>query len=276
MKTLHMPDSVRYATMTTQQLRDAFLLEDLFKPGVLEAVYVDLDRTVIGSAVPLEKPLQLQTYPELRADYFTERRELGVLNIGGRGRVQAGSKTFDLEHLDCLYIGRGKHDVVFTSENADKPAQFYLLSYPAHGDYPTKLSRRAELEAVSLGTAATANMREIRKHIHAEGLESCQLVMGFTEMTSGSVWNTMPPHTHMRRSEVYLYFDLPANDRVIHLMGPADETRHLVIANKQVVISPGWSMHAGVGTASYSFCWGMGGENKVYSDMDPIHIKDIR
>ena len=271
-----MPDQIRYATMTTQQLRDSFLLENLFRPSVVEAVYVDADRTVIGSAVPVDTPLTLPTYPELRAENFTERRELGVLNIGGKGRVQVGTETFGLDHLDCLYIGRDGQNIVFTSVQADCRAEFYLLSYPAHGACPTKLSRRAELESVSLGTSATANAREIRKHIHAEGLESCQLVMGFTEMMAGSVWNTMPPHTHMRRSEIYLYFDLPADDRVIHLMGPAQETRHLVIANKQVVISPGWSMHAGVGTSSYSFCWGMGGENKVYSDMDPIQIRDIR
>ncbi len=276
MKILQMPDQIRYATMTTQQLRESFLLEGLFRPGVVDTVYVDADRTVIGSAVPVGAPLTLPTYPELRAEFFTERRELGVLNIGGKGSVKVGSEEFDLDHLDCLYVGRGKHEIIFSGDQTDHPAEFYLLSYPAHAEYPTKLSRRADLEAVSLGAAATANAREIRKHIHAEGLESCQLVMGFTQMMSGSVWNTMPPHTHMRRSEIYLYFDLPADDRIIHLIGPTQETRHLVIANKQVAISPGWSMHAGVGTASYSFCWGMGGENKVYSDMDPVQIRDIR
>ena len=276
MKTLLMADPVRYATMTTQQLRDAFLLEDLFQRGQLDAVYVDLDRTVIGSAVPTDTALKLPAYPELRADFFTERRELGVLNIGGKGSVKVGAEDFALEKLDCIYVGRGRRDVFFSSADAAHPAEFYLLSYPAHAEYPTKLSRGAELPVASLGAQATANAREIRKHIHAEGLESCQLVMGFTQMLSGSVWNTMPPHTHMRRSEIYLYFDLAADDRVIHLMGPAEETRHLVVANKQIAISPGWSMHAGVGTSSYSFCWGMGGENKVYSDMDPVAVRDIR
>jgi 4-deoxy-L-threo-5-hexosulose-uronate ketol-isomerase len=276
MKILQMPDQIRYATMTTDQLRASFLLEDLFQPGKIQNVYVDLDRTVIGSAVPLQSPLALPTYPELRADFFTERRELGVLNIGAKGEVRVDSDTFELNHLDCLYIGRGKHEIVFTSEDAARPAEFYLLSYPAHVEYPTRLSKREELEPVSLGASATANVRQIRKHIHLEGVRSCQLVMGFTEMQPGSVWNTMPPHTHMRRSEIYLYFNMPADDRVIHLMGPAQETRHLVIANKQVAISPGWSMHAGVGTNSYTFCWSMGGENQVYNDMDPIPIKDIR
>ncbi len=276
MKILQMPDAIRYPTMTTQQLRESFLLEDLFQPGQLQNVYVDLDRTVIGSAVPLQQPLTLPTYPELRADFFTERRELGVLNIGAKGKVRVDSETFELNNLDCLYIGRGKHEIVFSSEDVAHPAEFYLLSYPAHAEYPTRLSKCAELEPVSLGTSATANARQIRKHIHLEGVRSCQLVMGFTEMQPGSVWNTMPPHTHMRRSEIYLYFNIPADDRVIHLMGPAAETRHLVVANKQVAISPGWSMHAGVGTNSYTFCWGMGGENQVYSDMDAIAIKDIR
>jgi len=276
MKIYSMPDPVRYATMTTRQLRDSFLLDNLFQPGELQAVYVDLDRTVLGSAVPLHSPLSLAAYPELRAESFTERRELGVLNIGGKGSVQVDSEWFELEKLDCLYIGRGKHEVNFASADASQPAEFYLLSYPAHAEYPTRVSRRADLEAVKLGVPETCNVREIRKHIHADGVKSCQLVMGFTEMASGSVWNTMPPHTHMRRSEVYLYFDLPEDARVLHLMGPAEETRHLVVANKQVAISPGWSMHAGVGTTRYSFCWGMGGENQVYSDMDPVRVQDLR
>ena len=233
MRILQMPDAIRYPSMTTAQLREAFLLDDLFQPGTVQNVYVDLDRTVIGSAVPLHQPLALPTYPELRADFFTERRELGVLNIGGLGKVRVDAETYVLDNLDCLYVGRGKHEVVFSSEDATRPAEFYLLSYPAHAEYPTRLSRRGDLEPVSLGTTATANVRQIRKHIHLEGVRSCQLVLGFTEMQPGSVWNTMPPHTHMRRSEIYLYFNLPAEDRVIHMMGPADETRHLVVANKQ-------------------------------------------
>lgn len=275
MRILQMPDVIRYPGMSTAQLRESFLLDDLFQPGTIQNVYVDLDRTVIGSAVPLQQPLALPTYSELRADFFTERRELGVLNIGARGKVRVDSETFALDNLDCLYIGRGKHEIVFSSEDAAHPAELYLLSYPAHAEYPTRLSRRADLQPVSLGATATANVRQIHKHIHLEGVRSCQLVMGFTEMQPGSVWNTMPPHTHMRRSEIYLYFNLPPEHRVIHLMGPADETRHLVVADKQVAISPGWSMHAGVGTNSYTFCWGMGGENQVYSDMDAIQIKDM-
>ncbi|MHB1020949.1 MAG: 5-dehydro-4-deoxy-D-glucuronate isomerase [Acidobacteriaceae bacterium] len=276
MKIYQMADRIRYSTMTTQQLRETFLVEDLFKPGVFEAVYVDLDRTVIGSAVPLGEPLALPTYPDLRADYFTERRELGVLNIGGKGSIQVGEQKYDLDSLDCLYIGRGNPDVVFRSEDASQPAEFYLLSYPAHKEYPTQLSKNKDLEGLALGAAETCNSREIRKHIHMEGVRSCQLVMGFTQLKPGSVWNTMPAHTHMRRSEIYFYFNIPHEDRVLHLMGPADESRHLMVANKQVVISPGWSMHAGVGTRAYTFCWGMGGENQAYNDMDPIKVSEIR
>ncbi|MES2222631.1 MAG: 5-dehydro-4-deoxy-D-glucuronate isomerase, partial [Acidobacteriota bacterium] len=219
MRILQMPDVVRYPTMSTAQLRESFLLSDLFQPGAVQNVYVDLDRTVIGSAVPLDKPLALPTYPELRAEYFTERRELGVLNIGAPGKVRVDSETFALDNLDCLYIGRGHREIVFSSDGPARPAEFYLLSYPAHAEYPSQLSKGKDLQPVTLGTTATANVRKIRKHIHLEGLRSCQLVMGFTEMQPGSVWNTMPPHTHMRRSEIYLYFNLPPEDRVIHLMG---------------------------------------------------------
>ncbi len=183
---------------------------------------------------------------------------------------------YELGYLDLVYIGRGNENVEFASADAAKPAEFYLLSYPAHKEYPTALSKRSELEPVKLGALETVNKREIRKHIWLGGVKSCQLVMGFTELAEGSAWNTMPPHTHMRRSEVYLYFGLPETDRVIHLMGPADETRHLIVADKQVVVSPGWSMHAGVGTRNYGFCWGMGGENQAYDDMDPVKIVDIK
>jgi 4-deoxy-L-threo-5-hexosulose-uronate ketol-isomerase len=236
---------------------------------------VDLDRTVIGSAVPLETALALPCPAELRAESFTERRELGVLNIGGAGSVHVDGRAYALGRRDALYVGRGKHAISFSSDDAAAPAEFYLLSYPAHAEYPTEVVRAAEQVPTPLGAADTANVRRITKLIHLEGVKSCQLVMGFTELEPGSVWNTMPPHTHMRRSEVYFYFDLPADQRVVHLMGPSAETRHLLVANKQVVISPGWSIHAGVGTSSYSFCWGMGGENQVYTDMDALRIAEL-
>jgi len=275
MKILQLADAVRYRTMTTEELRETFLIDNLFQPGQIGLIYVDLDRTVIGSAVPTGEALRLLTDDALKASYFLERRELGILNVGGVGTVSVNGARFELEKLDGLYAGRGNEEVVFESADAGQPAEFYLLSYPAHAVYPTQLIRSAEQAKGTLGAAETANLREITKLIHLEGTRSCQLVMGFTQLASGSVWNTMPPHTHMRRSEVYFYFDIAADQRVIHLMGPGHETRNIVIANKQVVISPGWSIHAGVGTKNYTFCWGMGGENQVYSDMDALAIADL-
>jgi 4-deoxy-L-threo-5-hexosulose-uronate ketol-isomerase len=274
-KILQTADSIRYRTMTTEELRGTFLIDDLFRPGEIGLRYVDLDRAVIGSAVPTGERLFLPTDDALKASYFTERRELGILNIGGAGVVKVNGISFELEKLDALYIGRGNEEIVFSSTDPAQPAGFYLLSYPAHATHPTQLIRSAEPAKITLGAAPTANLREITKLIHLEGTRSCQLVMGFTQLAAGSVWNTMPPHTHMRRSEIYFYFDLEPGQRVIHLMGPGKETRHIVIANNQVVISPGWSIHAGVGTKNYTFCWGMGGENQVYSDMDALAIADL-
>jgi 4-deoxy-L-threo-5-hexosulose-uronate ketol-isomerase len=270
-----MADAIRYRTMTTEELRETFLVGDLFQPGELSLTYVDLDRTVIGSAVPTRTPLSLPTDDELKAAYFTERRELGILNIGSAGTVTVNAQEFDLNRFDALYVGRGNEHVSFSSIDPQNPAEFYLLSYPAHAVYPTRLIQSAELDKVAIGTSEAANAREITKLIHLEGVRSCQLVMGFTQLAAGSIWNTMPPHTHMRRSEVYLYFDVRDGERVIHLMGPAHETRHIVVANRQVVISPGWSIHAAVGTMNYMFCWGMGGENQVYNDMDVLAVGDL-
>jgi 4-deoxy-L-threo-5-hexosulose-uronate ketol-isomerase len=243
---------------------------------VIEQAYVDLDRTVIGSAVPTSGTLTLETQPELRADYFLERRELGVLNAGGPGTVTVDGKAFELDKLDCLYAGRGSKSVTFASKSADAPAAFYLLSYPAHAVHPTAMVKCADLQGMALGSTETCNKRTIYKAIHREGIKSCQLVMGFTLLAPGSNWNTMPAHVHMRRSEVYFYFDVEPDQRVIHLMGPPNATSHLVMADKQVVVSPGWSIHAGVGTKNYGFCWGMGGENQDYADMDPVAIKDLK
>jgi 4-deoxy-L-threo-5-hexosulose-uronate ketol-isomerase len=276
MKLYQMADPVRYTRMTTSELRETFLIEELFQPGSINCVYLDLDRAIVGSAVPLENGLQLETYDELRAVYFTERRELGVLNTGSEGVVEVDGKTYEMEHLSCLYIGRENPRILFRSSDPKQPAEFYLLSYPAHAQYPTGLVRKADVQPVEIGDPATMNRRRIYKCIHADGIASCQLVMGFTELEPGSGWNTMPPHTHMRRSEVYLYFKLPEQERIFHLMGPGRETRHLVIKSKQAVVSPGWSVHAGVGTSSYTFCWGMGGENQAYTDMDPIATADLK
>jgi 4-deoxy-L-threo-5-hexosulose-uronate ketol-isomerase len=276
MKLLQMADPVRYARMTSAELRETFLLEGMFTPGTIEVAYVDLDRTVIGSAVPTTAALTLETYPELRAEYFMERRELGVFNVGSGGSVVVDGVTFELDKMDVLYVGRGSKSVVFSSKSATEPAAFYLLSYQAHKEYPTKMVKFAELTGLALGSTETCNKRTIYKAIHKEGIKSCQLVMGFTLLAPGSNWNTMPAHVHMRRSEVYFYFDIEPDQRVVHLMGPPDATSHIVMADKQVVVSPGWSIHAGVGTKNYGFCWGMGGENQDYADMDPVAIKDLK
>jgi 4-deoxy-L-threo-5-hexosulose-uronate ketol-isomerase len=276
MRLYQMADAVRYGLMNTEELRETFLLEGMFEPGEIEFAYVDVDRTVIGAAVPVGKALRLETEPELRAEYFLERRELGVLNVGGAGTVVVDGKKFELDKLDCLYVGRGSKAVSFTSKKKSDPAYFYLLSYPAHKEYPTAMVKFADLKGLELGSLETCNKRTIYKAIYKEGIKSCQLVMGFTLLAPGSNWNTMPPHTHMRRSEVYFYFDVDPAHRVLHLMGPPDATSHLVVADKEVVVSPGWSIHAGVGTKNYGFCWGMGGENQAYDDMDGVAIAELK
>ncbi|MGH9604407.1 MAG: 5-dehydro-4-deoxy-D-glucuronate isomerase [Terracidiphilus sp.] len=276
MKTALMADPVRYPRMSTDEIRETFLLDGLCEPGQIELNYVDLDRSGVGFAAPFGNSIALPTYPELRASYFTERRELGALNIGGSGTIHVGNASYDLNNLDLLYIGRGNTDVSFESKDKSAPAVFYLLSYPAHASYPVTLVRKEEANPTTIGSAETCNHRTIYKYIHLQGARSCQLVMGVTHLHSGSNWNTMPPHTHMRRSEIYMYFNLPTDARVMHFMGPADETRHIVMKDKEIVVSPGWSIHAGAGTRAYSFCWGMGGENQDYADMDPAPVESLR
>lgn len=271
MKMYIMPDPQRAMTLSTHQMRDIFLMDDLFAPGQIHLAYCDVDRTIVGSAVPSGQPLTLGTADELRADFFLQRRELGILNIGGKGTVTADGQSYEMDNLDCLYVGRGVKQVTFAGEG-----QYYLISYPAHTTYPTTLAKKANAAAVPLGSEATANKRTIYKYIHADGIKSCQLVMGFTQLEVGSVWNTMPPHTHARRSEIYMYFNVKADARIMHFMGPPQETRHLVVADKQVVISPSWSIHAGCGTQAYTFCWAMGGENQAFDDMDAAPVPTLR
>lgn len=276
MKTVLMADPVRYPRMTTKEIRETFLLDGLCEAGKIHLDYVDLDRSVVGFAAPVDGPLALPTFPELRASYFTERRELGALNVGGSGTIRVEGKSYEVNNLDVLYIGRGNKDVSFESKDKSSPAFFYLLSYPAHTSHPVTLVRKEGANPTTIGGAETCNHRTIFKYIHQGGAQSCQLVMGVTHLHEGSNWNTMPPHTHMRRSEIYMYFNLPADARVMHFMGPADETRHIVMADKEIVVSPGWSIHAGSGTRAYSFCWGMGGENQDYADMDPAPVESLR
>jgi 4-deoxy-L-threo-5-hexosulose-uronate ketol-isomerase len=276
MKICQIPDATRTAGLSTMQLRAAFLVESLFVPGEMRMAYTDADRAVLGGVIPLAQPLSLDTSDALRADYFLQRRELGVLNIGGHGSIIADGTRFDLNPLDCLYLGRGQREVVFHSTDAAAPAKFYLLSYPAHAAHPSAIARRSEVQPLQLGTEAGCNRRQLFKYIHPDGIKSCQLVMGITQLEAGSAWNTMPPHTHLRRSEVYLYFGLDPDMRVVHLLGEPQETRHLFVANQQAVISPSWSIHAGVGTSAYSFCWGMGGENQAFDDMDLVAVAQLR
>lgn len=264
-----------YKRMTTAELRDAFQI-DLFESGKLNLLYCEVERGIVGAAIPTDTTLSLEAGTELAADYFCQRREVGVLNIGCGGAVTVDGTEYSMDNLDVLYIGRGSKEITFTSADANKPARFYLMSYPAHSAYPNTLAKKADANTLHLGSDEDANKRTIYQYIHEDGIKSCQLVMGFTELEAGSVWNTMPCHTHERRTEVYMYFDLDDSARVFHMMGPADETRHIVMANGQAVISPMWSIHSGCGTQAYRFCWSMGGENQRFDDMDHIAIRDLK
>jgi 4-deoxy-L-threo-5-hexosulose-uronate ketol-isomerase len=276
MEVRYLPDPIRFSRMTTEEVRENFLIENLFKPNVVEMVYSDVDRAIIGSAVPANKVLSLTSADQLRADYFCQRRELGVLNIGAAGTVTVDGKSFNLANRECLYIGRSSKEISFAGKDTAAAAKFYLLSYPAHKEYPTTHIKVSQANQVHLGSVEQSNKRTIYQFIHPNGVKSCQLVMGFTQMEPGCVWNTMPPHTHQRRMEVYMYFDIAENARIFHLMGRPDETRHIVLKNGQAVISPSWSIHCGVGTSTYCFCWGMGGENQAFDDMDNLTIDEIR
>jgi len=252
------------------------LIDQLVEKDAINCVYTHYDRMIVGAANPVNKELLLENYVNLRAGYFLERREIGIINVAGEGIITTDGQSYQLKKLDCLYIGKGTKRVAFSSENAENPAVFYLLSAPAHATYPTTLMGIEEAAKVDAGSGATANLRTINKYIHADGIKSCQLVMGLTTLQQGSVWNTMPAHTHDRRMEAYFYFDLPAGQKIMHFMGKGDETRHITINNYEAIVSPPWSIHSGCGTASYSFIWGMAGENLDYTDMDPVAISDLK
>jgi 4-deoxy-L-threo-5-hexosulose-uronate ketol-isomerase len=269
-------DPVRFDRLSSEEVRESFLIDTLFTADVVSMVHLDLDRAIVGSAVPATQTLALGPAPELRAETFCERRELGVLNVGGPGTVTVDGVEYPLAGCDGLYVGRGSGAVTFASDSTRAPARYYLLSFPAHAAHPTVPIRRSEAETVRLGSREACNERTLYKLIHPGGARSCQLVMGFTVLEPGSLWNTMPPHTHLRRMEVYLYFDVPADARVFHFMGRPEATRHLVVADGQAVISPSWSIHCGVGTGAYAFCWGMGGENQAFDDMDLLTVDQLR
>jgi len=262
--------------MSTDELRSNFLLQDLMQADQMNLVYSHYDRMIIGGVVPVSKKMELHNEAELKANYFLERRELGIINIGGEGTVTADGTHYELDKLECVYLGKGTKEVVFLSKDKNTPAQFYLLSTPAHQTYSNQKMSKLEAAPVQVGALATSNKRTIYKYIHNEGIQSCQLVMGLTILEEGSVWNSVPPHTHTRRMEVYLYFDIDEVNRIMHFMGTPQETRHIVVGNKEAVLSAPWSMHFGVGTSHYGFIWGMAGENKEFTDMDPVPISSIK
>lgn len=272
----------RYAThpgelprMDTAEMRTRFLVDDLFVPGQVRAVYTHHDRVVLAGIAPVDGPLRLEGFPEIRSDEFFAHREAGIVNVGGDGTVDVDGEVHELVHGACLYIGRGASTVDFASgPGAD--ARFYVFSAPAHAAYPTTLVAPGEGNVRELGDPLTSNRRTLNQYIHEGGVQSCQVVMGVTTLHPGSMWNTMPAHTHDRRTECYLYFDLPEEARVIHLLGRPDETRHMTVADRQAIISPSWSVHSGVGTAAYSFVWAMAGENKSFDDMDTFPVSEMR
>ena len=260
----------------TAELRRHFLIETLFSAGEVNLTYSHLDRVIVGGAMPAGKTIVLPTPKAVGTDAFLKRRELGIVNVGGAGKVSVGGKDYALAKRDALYVGKEAGEVSFASDDAANPAKFYLLSTPAHAVHPAKVIREADAKTLHLGEQATANKRTIRQYIIPGVCETCQLVMGVTTLDEGSIWNTMPSHTHDRRCEIYLYFDVPEDARVFHLMGEPQETRHLVVANEQAILSPGWSIHSGVATRAYSFIWGMGGDNVDYTDMDMVATGDLR
>ena len=269
-----MPRPQEVARMNTQELRDAFLVTSIFTPGQIQAQFTDLDRLVVGGVTPL-KPIELPNHPETGRAFFLEQRELGIINIGGTGVVHVDGKKFPAEPLSCVYAGAGTKKVIFESKDAKNPAKFYFLSCPAHTPFPAAVMKRDEAATVPIGSQSGANARTIRKYVHTGGIRSCQLVMGYTELAVGSVWNSFPPHTHNRRAEVYLYFDLGENV-LAHFMGEPAATRHLFIQNEQAVLSPSWSIHCGCGTGNYKFIWGMAGENQTFEDMNGVKPADLR
>lgn len=265
---------------TTEELRREFLIESLYCPNEVAAVYSHVDRMVTMGCMPVDKTIPIDQGIDVWANfgthYFLERREAGLFNIGGPGHVTVDGKDYALDYKDCLYITRGAREVLFSSDDPAVPAKFYIVSAPAHCSYETRLLRLADAAKKPSGDAAASNKRVINQFIHPDVLKTCQLSMGMTVLAPGSVWNTMPAHTHERRMEVYMYFEIPEDNVVFHMMGEGQETRHIVMQNEQAVISPSWSIHAGAGTSSYTFIWAMGGENQAFDDMDIIPITDLR
>ena len=259
----------------TEQLRSQFLIEALFAPGEVNLTYTHLDRLVVGGVMPVGSALDLPSIKQTGTERFLDRREMVAVNVGGAGTVTADGTDYAMDTRDMLYLGKGAGAVSFASADAAAPAKFYLLSAPAHHAYPSRLVRIGEARRLDLGAQVTSNERSIFQFVHPDVMESCQLVVGMTVLAPGSVWNTMPCHVHDRRSEAYLYFDLDEGQRVFHFMGEPQETRHLVVANEQAILSPGWSIHSGAGTSNYTFVWAMAGDNVDYRDVDPVATEDL-
>ncbi|SFA52891.1 4-deoxy-L-threo-5-hexosulose-uronate ketol-isomerase [Pedobacter suwonensis] len=262
--------------MDTAALRDNFLIENVFEANQVNLTLSHFDRYIVGGAMPVDQKIALPNPDDLKANYFLERRELGIINVGGKAIVTADGETYELDYKEALYIGKGTKEVFFESANLGEATKLYINSAPAHHSYPTKKVSKAEAEIVELGTPETANHRIINKLLVNSVLPTCQLQMGMTELKSGSVWNTMPAHTHDRRMEAYFYFEVPNGQSVCHFMGQPQETRHIWMQNDQAVISPNWSIHSGAGTSNYTFIWGMAGENLDYGDMDHCAITELK
>lgn len=260
----------------TQRLRKEFLIEDLFQAGEVKMVYSLYDRLIVGGAVPTKDALKLETFEELKADHYLDRREIGFINVGGPAKITADGESYELGFKEALYLGKGNKEVVMSSVDPSKPARLYINSAPAHHKFPNKKVTLKDAEVVVLGSLETANHRQINKLMVNSVVETCQLQMGMTELKPGSVWNTMPAHTHNRRMEAYFYFEVPEDQVVCHFMGQPEETRHIWMKNEQAVISPTWSIHSGAGTSNYTFIWGMAGENLDYGDMDIRQPGDLR
>ncbi len=276
MRVLYGASPADIAAMDTDRLRTEFLIEGLFRPGAIEFVYTHVDRMILGGAVPTDRPLQFGDGSEVGTEFFFTAREMGIANLGGSGTVTIDGKRLAVNNLDIVYVGRGARSVSLESNNPSKPARFYMNSVPAGADHPHRLITKAQAKPLDLGETARANKRRLAMYIHPEVAPSCLLLMGITDLAPGSVWNTMPPHVHERRMEAYCYFGLSESDRVVHLMGRPDNTRHLIVADGDAVLSPAWSIHMGSGTGPYAFVWGMTGENQAYNDVSPVAMKDLR
>ena len=276
MTSLYETNPSEFKTLTTEHLRSQFLVETLFCSDEITLTYTHYDRLIFGGVMPINQSITFPNPSEIRSNFFLERREIGFINIGGKGSISADGNKYDVDKLGAVYLGKGTQNISFSSVDPTDPALFFFLSAPAHHSYPSTQLTKEQASPLEMGSPETANHRIIYKYIHEAGIASCQLVMGLTVLQKGSIWNTMPAHTHDRRSEVYCYFDVPLEQAILHIMGQPNETRPLWVHNHQAIISPPWSIHSGAGTAHYSFIWGMAGENKDFTDMDFVPIRSLK